>query len=127
MVREGAHGRQSGALLPSSLRGGADEDADVFAVEAASLPLLAGLVPEGFPLGGEVAEAGGDAEEEGVVFFELVRSDEGDGAGLAGCVHLREDFFGKGLFDSVSIAQLRSGVFGERGESRVSSRSSPCA
>ena len=115
MMRESTHGRQGGALLPSALRGGADEDADVFAVEAARLPLLAGLVPEGFPLGGEVTVAGGDPEEEGVVFFELVRGDEGDGAGLARCVHLREDFFGEGLFDSVSIAQL-SGVFGAQGE-----------
>ena len=101
MMRKSAHSSQSGALLPSALRCRADEDADVFAVVAASLPLLAGLVPEGFPLGGEVAVAGGDAEEEGVVFFELVRGDEGDGAGLARRVHLREDFFGKGLFDSV--------------------------
>lgn len=101
---EGAHGGQSGALLPAALRGGADEDADVLAGEAAGLPLLAGVVPEGLPLGGEVAVAGGDAEEEGVVLLELVRGDDGDGSGLARGVHLGEDFFGEGLFDSVALA-----------------------
>lgn len=105
-MREGAHSCQRRALLSSALGGRTDEDTDILAVEAASLPLLAGLVPEGFPLSGEVAVTGGDAEKEGVVFFELVRGDERDGAGLAGCVHLREDFFGKGLFDSM-IGQLR--------------------
>lgn len=98
---ESAHGRQRRALLSSSLGRGADEDAHVFAVETASLPLLAGLVPEGFPLGGEVAITGRNTKEEGVIFFELVGGDEGDGAGLAGGVHLGEHFFGEGFFDSV--------------------------
>ena len=115
MVREGAHGRQGRALLSSALRGGADEDTNVFPVEPATLPLLAGLVPEGFPLGGEVAVSGWDTEEEGVVFFELVRGDDRDGAGLAGGVHLGEDFLGKGLLDSADeeSRQLRCFVHGE--------------
>ena len=101
MVRKGAHGRQRRALLAAALGGRRDEDADVLAVVAARLPLLAGLVPKGLPLGGEVAVAGRDAEEEGVVFLELVRGDEGDGGRLAGCVHFGQDFLRKGLFDSV--------------------------
>lgn len=100
MVRESAHSRQRRALLSSSLRGGTDEDTNIFPVVSASLPLLASLVPEGFPLGREVAITGGNAKEEGVIFFKLVGGDEGDGAGLAGCVHLGEDLFGEGLLDS---------------------------
>ena len=100
MVRKSAHSRQRRALLPSSLGGRADEDTDILAVISASLPLLAGLVPESLPLGREVAVTGRDAEEEGVVLGELVGSDERDGAGLAGCMHLGEDFVGKGLLDS---------------------------
>ena len=108
-MRESAHCGQRRALLSSSLRGGADEDTNIFAVKAAGLPLLASLVPESFPLGGEVAVTGWNAKEEGVIFLELVRGDERDGAGLAGCVHLREDFLREGLFDSVSeeTGQLR--------------------
>ena len=34
------------------------------------MPLLAGLVPEGLELCGEVAVAGGNAEEDSVEFFE---------------------------------------------------------
>lgn len=102
VVREGAHGRQRRALLPAALRGRRDEEADVLAVEAARLPLLARLVPEGPPLGREVAEAGRDAEEEGVVFLELVGGDDGDGGRLAGGVHFLEDFLGEGLLDSMN-------------------------
>ena len=101
VMRKGAHGRQGRALLSSSLGSGGDENPNVFTIEAAGLPLLAGLIPEGFPLGGEGAVTGRDPEEESVVFFELVGGDEGDGAGLAGCVHLGEDFLREGLFDSV--------------------------
>lgn len=101
VVRKGAHGRQRRALLSAALGGRRDEEADVLAVEPASLPLLAGLIPEGLPLGWEVAETGWDAEEEGIVFLELIGGDERDGGRLAGCVHFLEDFLGKGLFDSI--------------------------
>lgn len=100
MMRKGAHRRDRRALLPSPLRSRGDEQPAVFAPIAAVLPLFARLVPEGFPLGGEVAVAGGDAEEEGVVVFEGVRGDEGDGGVLAWRVHFGEDFLGEGFFDS---------------------------
>jgi len=61
------------------------------------------VIPEGLPLGGEVAITRGNAEEEGVVFFELVRGDEGDGLVLPGSVHFAEDFLGESLFDSVWV------------------------
>lgn len=102
MVGEGAHRRQRRALLSAALGRRRDEEADVLAVEPASLPLLAGLVPEGLPLGGEIAETGWDAKEEGIVFLELIRGDERDGGRLARCVHFLEDFLGKGLFDSIN-------------------------
>ena len=101
MVRERAHGRQRRALLPPALRGRRDEEAGVLAVVAARLPLLARVVPKGLPLGGQVAVARRDPEQEGVVLFELVRGDEGDRGRLAGCVHLGQDLLGEGLFDSV--------------------------
>ena len=101
VVRKGAHDRQGRALLAAALRGRRDEEAGVLAVVAARLPLLARLVPKGLPLGGQVAVAGRDAEEEGVVLFELVRGDEGDRGRLAGGVHFGQDFLGKGLFDPV--------------------------
>ena len=79
VVSKGAHRRQRRALLSSTLGGGRDEDAGVFAVVATGLPLLAGVIPKGLPLRGEVAETGGDSEQEGVVFLELVGVGEGDG------------------------------------------------
>ena len=111
VVGEGAHRRQRRALLAAALGSGADEDANVLAVVAARLPLLPRLVPEGFPLVREITEPRRNAEEEGVILFELVGSDEGDGAGLAGSVHLGEDLLGEGLFDSTSGEQVRSGSF----------------
>ena len=101
VVREGAHGRQRRALLAAALRGRRDEEAGVLAVVAARLPLLARVVPKGLPLGGQVAVARRDAEQEGGVLFELVRGDEGDRGRLAGCVHFGQDLLGEGLFDSV--------------------------
>ena len=104
-MRKGAHGRQRRTLLPPALRGRRDEEADVLAVVAARLPLLARRVPKGLPLGGEVAVAGRDAEQEGVVVCELVRGDEGDRCRLAGCMHFGQDFLGEGLFDSVGMKE----------------------
>ncbi len=94
MMGERAHCCDSGALLPPSLRCRGDEQASVLSPVASGLPLLAGAVPEGFPLGGEVAVTRGNAEEEGVVFFKLVRGDEGDGLVLARSVHFAEDLLG---------------------------------
>ena len=101
MVRKGAHGRQRRALLAAALGGGRDEEAGVLAVVGARLPLLARVVPKGLPLVGQVAEAGRDPEEEGVILFELLRGDEGDRCRLGGCVHFGQDLLGEGLFDSV--------------------------
>ena len=110
VVNEGAHGGQRRALLATALGSGADEDANVLAVVAARLPLLPRLVPKGLPLVREVSESRRDAEEEGVILFELVGGDEGDGAGLAGSVHLGEDLLGEGLFDSTSGEQVRKRI-----------------
>ena len=111
VVGEGAHRRQRRALLSAALGSGADEDANVLAVVAARLPLLPRLVPKGFPLGREITVPRRNTEEEGVILFELVGGDEGDGAGLAGSVHLGEDLLGEGLFDSTSGEQVRNGSF----------------
>lgn len=63
------------------------------------LPLLAGLVPEGLELGGEVAVAGGDAEEDGVEGLEFGRVVQHSVVGLGWSVHLLEDLVGERLRD----------------------------
>jgi hypothetical protein len=104
VVGESAHGGHSSALLSTALGRGADEEAGVLAPEAAGLPLLAGVVPEGPPLGGEVAVAGGDAHQEGVVLLEGRGVGHlGDRAVLFGSVHLGEDLLGEGLGDAVEV------------------------
>lgn len=100
MMREGAHGRDASRLLPSAQAGGGDEEPRVLAPETALHPLAAGAVEEGLPLGGEVAVAGGNAEEHAIVLLELGGRDFGDGGVLGRGVHLGEDFFRKGFFDS---------------------------
>lgn len=98
VMRERRHDRERRALLPTAHRRRRDEDAGVLAVVAARLPLLAGTVPEGLPLGGEVAETGRDPHEEGIVLLELVGRDQGHGGGvLPWRVHLREDLLREGL------------------------------
>jgi hypothetical protein len=104
VVSKSAHGSNSSALLSTALGRGADEQTRVLAPEAAGLPLLAGVVPEGPPLGGEVAVAGGDAHQEGVVLLEGRGVGHlGDRAVLLGRVHLGEDLGGEGLGDAVEV------------------------
>ena len=63
------------------------------------LPLLAGLVPEGLELGGEVAVAGRDAEEHGIEGLELGGVVQDGVVRLGGSVHLLENVFGERLRD----------------------------
>lgn len=99
VMGDGRHGREGRALLSTTLCAGRDEDSDVLAPVSASGPDAAGCVPEGLPLGGEVAVPGGDAEEECVVLEELLRRGNGN-AGLGGSVHLGQDFLRESLGDS---------------------------
>jgi hypothetical protein len=104
VVRERAHGRHSRALLPAALCRRADEQARVLAPEAARLPLLARVVPEGPPLGGEVAVAGRDSHQEGVVLLkDRGVGHLGDRAVLFGRVHFGQDFGGEGFGDAVQV------------------------
>jgi hypothetical protein len=94
-------------------------------MEGALLPEGAETVDEGLPLRGVVAEAGGDAEEEGVILSNFVGGYHGDGGvfwrgvlrgllarglhdGGAGTDHLGEDFLGEGLGDLVDIGGATS-------------------
>lgn len=104
VVGESAHGSESSALLSTALGAGGNKEAGVLAPEATGLPLAAGAVPEGPPLRGEVAVAGGDAHEEGIVLLE----DGGvgnlrDGVVLGGSVHLGQNLLGEGLGDAVEV------------------------
>ena len=97
MVRKRAHGSNHGALLASAGSGGRDEDAAVFAPVRALLPLLARVIEEGLPLRGEIAVAGRDAEEEGVVGLQGLGRGEGDRRVLPRGVHLLEHLLGQRL------------------------------
>ena len=104
MLFRSAHGGHSGALLATALGRGADEQTRVLAPEAARLPLLARVVPEGPPLRGEVAVARRDAHQEGVVLLEGRGVGHlGDRAVLFRRVHLGQDFGGEGLGDAVQV------------------------
>lgn len=101
VVHKRAHAGDSGSLLAATEGTSRNEDTGVFAPERTLLPLLAGLVPEGLELCGEVAVAGGNTEEDSVEFFENGGVVEGwDGGVLSGRVHLVEDVLGKGLGNS---------------------------
>lgn len=87
-----------------ALSAGRHKEAGVFAPEATGLPLLAGVVPEGPPLGREVSVAGGDTHEESIVLLEdRGVGDLRDRGVLRGSVHLGEDFLGEGLGDTVEV------------------------
>lgn len=98
VVGQSRHGGDGCGLLAAAEGTGADEETGVLAPEGALLPLLASLVPEGLELGREVAVAGGDAEEDGVVRLEIggVVQDRNVG-GLGRGVHLAEDVVGECL------------------------------
>lgn len=110
VVRKRAHGIHSSALLPTAHSGSRHEQTRVLAPQGTGLPLAAGLVPEGLPLGREVAVSGRDAEEEGVVLLEgFWVAERGDLAGFGRGVHLGQDVFGERLFDAVEVAAAAGG------------------
>ena len=100
MMGQGAHESKSGALLSSSQTGGRDEAAGILADQGSRSPELPSGVPEVLPLGGKITVSGWDTEDEGIVFLELVGSDEGNGFVLRRCIHLAENFLGESLLDS---------------------------
>lgn len=75
-------------FLPSSQARGGHEDSSVFSPVGPGLPLLAGAVPEYFPLGGEAAVPSWDAQQESVVAREDFGRDEGNLGGLTWSMHL---------------------------------------
>jgi hypothetical protein len=120
LVHERAQARNHRALLTTALSARGYENAGIFPMISSRCPLLACLVPEGLPLGGEVTVSGGrrmlgmwifkggardipggDTKEERVEGLELRRVGEGfDVCRFGGCVHFGEDFVGEGLCDS---------------------------
>lgn len=79
MMYQCTHSRQRRALLAASLRRSSDEQTCVFTVVGAGGPLPYCGVPKRFPLRWEVAEAGGDAEKECIVWLHLGAGDDGVG------------------------------------------------
>ena len=82
-------GGQNGAFLPAMLGGGGGEHAADFADQLALKPQAAGLVEEVFHLGGHVAETGRHADDDGVIFGQLV-----DSRNRGGLIELEMDAFG---------------------------------
>ena len=70
MMHQGRHCRYRSTLLATSLGTSSDEQSHILAMEATRRPLLPGRVPKGLPLRREIAEAGWDAKEEGIVLLE---------------------------------------------------------
>ena len=85
-------------LLASALACGRDEQTTELASELALCPELAGRVPEGLPLAGEVTETGGNTHQEGVKVGQVVGSENGVLA-LGRGVQELEDVLGKSLGD----------------------------
>lgn len=114
VVGEGAHGGNGRRLLSAAQGARGHEQAGELAVVEAVGPLSAGAVPERFPLGGEVAVAGGDAHEDGVVLLELLGAggalEQGNVLGLAGGAHGRESLLGESLGNLVKVG-LSTGLF----------------
>ena len=77
MVGQGAHSGDASTLLSSTHGGGRDEYTAVFAPVGPALPLLAGAVPESFPLGWEVTVPGGNPHEDSIVFCRVVNGTGG--------------------------------------------------
>lgn len=118
VVSKGGHGSEGSRLLATTEGASGDEETSLLAPEATRGPDAAGLVPEGLPLGGHVAVAGRDTEENAVIFEELggVFEDR-DVSVLGGSVHLAEDFLGQGLGELVDVdggtGLLSTSLFGE--------------
>lgn len=87
---------ESSDFLPTTLPSGGNENTGVFSRERTGSPKTTGGVDERFPLGREVSETGGDTEEESIIRFQDVGSDDGIG-GLRSSMHLVENLFRKSL------------------------------
>lgn len=117
VVSQGAHGSKGSGLLTTTESAGGDEQTSVLAEVAAGSPDLARLVPEGLPLGREVAVTSGDTEQESIVLQELSRL--GDGVvGLGRSVHQLQNIVGKSLGDledvGLATGSLNALLFGLR-------------
>lgn len=88
VVGKSREGRNRSRLLSTTWACTRDEDTCELARETTACPQASRGVPEGLPLGWEVAVTGGDAEEEGVVGSEGSGIDDGV-IRLGGSVHLR--------------------------------------
>jgi len=93
MMRQRTHRRHRRTLLPTTLRPRRHKQPSILPPVPTRLPLPTRAVPEGTPLGWEIAIAGRNSEQEGVVLFELFRARElGDRGVFGRRVHFREDF-----------------------------------
>lgn len=72
MMGQGGQGSKRGALLPTAESASRDKQPRVFSIQSAALPQAAGLVPERLPLRGEIAVAGGNTQQESIVFAKLL-------------------------------------------------------
>lgn len=100
VVSESAHGGKSSRLLTTTLGTGGNEETGILAPEATASPNATGLVPEGLPLGREVAVAGRDTEQYSIKGEEVGGLNDGV-ASLSRSVHLSQNFVAEGLGDPI--------------------------
>lgn len=98
VVGKSAHGSQGSRFLAAAQSAGRDKQTGVLAPVATGGPDTAGLVPERLPLGGEVAVAGGNPEQDGVILNEVGGFSDRV-ARLGRGVHLAKDLLVEGLGD----------------------------
>jgi len=121
--------RQSGvdSHFLSSTRGtSGNEDTGVLATEGTLGPEPTGSIPEGLPLSGERTVTSGDAEEEGIIFGEIV-GDKDREVRLGRGTHLGQNLLRESLRDLEDFGGTTSGLdtsldaIGELGDMTVES------
>ena len=102
MVNQCRYGAKYRCLLSSAGSPGGDEYPHELAMEGVTPPELTSPVPEGFPLGREIAVSRRNTKKETIVVGKLVHL-ENRIVGLGRCLHLLKYVVCEGLADPSSM------------------------
>jgi len=108
VVSEGREACNGRGLLATTVATGGDEHATELALQLALLPQLAGAIPEGLPLSGEVTEASGYTIKDTIIVSEVIGRNDRI-IGLGGRMHLGQDLLGESLGDLIDGSRSTSG------------------
>ena len=112
MMRKSRHDSQRRGFLSTTHESSTQEHTGQFPMVPAARPDLAGAIPKGLPLRGEVAVAGGDTQEEAVVGLQGVGViEDGNVGGLGRRVHLFEYGGGEGFGELVEVCPPAEGLY----------------